>query len=217
MSHGQDQSARDAGSAAETQSAAAREGDAVRPAASAQATGTPATGTPVTGTQVTGTPATGTQVTGTQQDVAARQYVPRPTESFDDAGYVKERPTGAVLGFTITASVLMMVSGLWNFLEGLAGIIKGQFFVVTPNYVYSLSATSWGWIHLIVGAVVFVAGAFLFMDKLWARIVGVVLACISGVINFLYIPYSPVWSVIIIALDVFIVWALLAPRRRYAD
>lgn len=142
--------------------------------------------------------------------------VPRPARSFDDASYDEARPTGAALGFTITAAVLMMVSGLWSFLEGLAAIIKGQFFVVLPNYVYSISVTSWGWIHLIVGALVFVAGAFLFMDKIWARIVGVVLACISAVVNFLYIPYSPVWSVIVIALDVFIVWALLAPRTRYA-
>ncbi len=142
--------------------------------------------------------------------------VPRPAQSFDDARYAEARPTGAALGFTLTAAVLMMVSGLWNFLEGLAAIIKGQFFVVLPNYVYNISITGWGWIHLIVGTAVFVAGAFLFMDKVWARVVGVVLACLSAVTNFLYIPYTPVWSVIVIALDVFIVWALLAPRNQYA-
>ncbi len=151
-----------------------------------------------------------------QQDPSSRQYVPRPTQSMDDATYEEARPTGAALGFTVTAAVLMMVSGLWNFLEGLAAIIKGQFFVVLPNYVYNVSVTGWGWIHLILGAAVFVAGAFLFMDKTWARIVGVVLACLSAVANFLYIPYSPVWSVIVIALDVFIVWALLAPRNQYS-
>jgi hypothetical protein len=151
-----------------------------------------------------------------QQDPGSRQYVPRPTQSLDDASYTDARPAGAALGFTIVAAVLMMVSGLWSFLEGLAAIIKGQFFVVLPNYVYNISVTGWGWIHLILGAAVFVAGAFLFMDKTWARVVGVVLACLSAVANFLYIPYSPVWSVIVIALDVFIVWALLAPRDRYA-
>jgi hypothetical protein len=151
--------------------------------------------------------------TGAPQGTA----VPRPAQSFDDARYDEARPKGAALGFTITAAVLMMVSGLWSFLEGLAAIIKGQFFVVLPNYVYNISVTGWGWIHLIIGAAVFVAGAFLFMDKTWARIVGVVLACISAVVNFLYIPYSPVWSVIVIGLDVFIVWALLAPRNQYAD
>jgi hypothetical protein len=140
--------------------------------------------------------------------------VPRPAQSYDDTSYAEARPTGAALGLTITAAVLMMVSGLWSFLEGLAAIIRGQFFVVLPNYVYSISVTSWGWIHLIVGALIFVAGAFLFMDKMWARVVGVALACISAVVNFLYIPYSPVWSVVVIALDVFIVWALLSPRNQ---
>jgi hypothetical protein len=152
----------------------------------------------------------------TQQDPGARQYVPRPSESYDDTRAGEPRPTGAVLGFTILAGVLMMVSGLWNFLEGLAGIIRGQFFVVLNSYVYNISTTAWGWFHLILGVVVFVAGAALFMDKVWARVVGIALACISAVVNFLYIPYSPVWSVIVIALDVFIVWALLSPRTRYA-
>jgi hypothetical protein len=153
----------------------------------------------------------------TQQDPGARQYVPRPAQSLDGPA-AEPRPAGAVLGFTITAAVLMMVSGLWNFLEGLAAIIKGQFFVVLPNYVYNVSVTSWGWWHLVIGAAVFVVGAaLLFWDKVWARITGVVIACLSAVTNFLYIPYSPVWSVIVIALDVFIVWALLAPRTRYAE
>jgi hypothetical protein len=153
----------------------------------------------------------------TQQDPGSRQYVPRPAQSYDDSRATEPRPTGAVLGFTITAAVLMMVSGLWNFLEGIAAVIKGQFFVVLPNYTYNISATSWGWFHLILGAIVFAAGAALFMDKTWARVVGIVLASLSAVVNFLYIPYSPVWSVIIIALDVFIVWALLAPRTRWTE
>lgn len=141
--------------------------------------------------------------------------VPRPAQSFDDSGRAEPRPTGAVLGFSITAAVLMMVSGLWSFLEGLAALIKGEFFVVSPNYVYRINVTGWGWIHLIIGAALFVAGAFLLMDKLWARVVGVAVACLSAVANFLYIPYQPVWSVVVIALDVFIVWALLSPRNRY--
>jgi hypothetical protein len=201
MSHAQGQSARDAGPDA--------------PAGTADAPTDERTGTAGT-PDTTGT--AGTQPGDvTQQDPATRQYVPRPARSFDDTSAAEPRPAGAVLGFTITAAVLMMVSGLWNFLEGIAAIIRGTFFVVLPNYVYNISATSWGWFHLILGAVVFVAGAALFMDKVWARVVGIALASLSAVVNFLYIPYSPVWSVIIIALDVFIVWALLAPRTRYTD
>jgi hypothetical protein len=198
MSHAQDPSARDA--------------------AAGRTTGT--TGTSGT-TGTTAGPSTeaaagGRQGDVTQQDPSARGYVPRPTQSFDDTSYAEARPTGAVLGFTVTAAILMMVSGLWSFLEGLSAIIKGNFFVVSPNYIYNMNITGWGWIHLIVGVLLFTTGAFLFMDKTWARIVGVVLACISAVVNFLWIPYQPVWSVVVIALDVFIVWALLAPRNKYA-
>jgi hypothetical protein len=196
MSHAQGQSARDAGQGP--------------PAGAPGAPDAPAT----QATQATQGAQPGDE---TRQDPGARQYVPRQTRGYGDTRAAEPRPAGAVLGFTIMASVLMMVSGLWNFLEGLAAIIRGSFFVVLPNYVYNVSVTGWGWIHLIVGAALFVAGAFLFTDKLWARVVGVALACISAVFNFLYIPYQPVWSVIVIALDIVIVWALLAPRTRYAD
>jgi hypothetical protein len=114
------------------------------------------------------------------------------------------------------AAVLMMLSGIWSFLEGLAGIIKGTFFVVLPNYAYSVSATSWGWTHLVIGVVVFLAGACLLADQLWARAAGVVIASLSAIANFLFIPYYPVWSIVVIAIDLFVIWALLSPRRRYA-
>jgi hypothetical protein len=148
-------------------------------------------------------------------ETPAGTRVPRPAQSFDDTSYEEGRPTGAALGFSVTAAVLMMVSGLWSFLEGLAALIKGQFFAVSANYVYRINVTGWGWIHVIIGAAVFTVGVFLLMDKLWARVVGVAVACLSAVANFLYIPYSPIWSVVVIALDIFIVWALLSPRNRY--
>jgi len=110
----------------------------------------------------------------------------------------------------------MMLSGVWNFLEGLGAVIRGSYYVTLPRYAYNLSIHGWGWFHLILGVVVFVAGACLFMDMLWARVVGVALAAISAVVNFLYIPYMPVWSIALVALDVAIIWALLTPRNRWA-
>jgi hypothetical protein len=136
----------------------------------------------------------------------ASRYVPADSEG----------PTGAAMGFTIAAAVLMMMSGVWNFLEGLAAIIRGSYFIVLPNYAYNISVTGWGWFHLILGAVVAFAGAALLTDQFWARIVGVALAAVSAIVNFLYIPYLPVWSIALIALDVIIIWALLAPRRGFS-
>jgi hypothetical protein len=151
------------------------------------------------------------QAQGGQQSQEAHQYVPRQSSGYEAPA--AGRPRGMVMGFTILAAVMMMLSGIWNFLEGLAAIIKGSFFIVLPNYTYNLSVTGWGWIHLILGAVVFAAGAALLTDKLWARITGVVLVSVSAIFNFLYIPYAPVWSIALIAIDAFVIWALLTPRR----
>jgi hypothetical protein len=143
------------------------------------------------------------------------KYVPKPAWQQDDGRKGQESGGFAVAGFTALAAVFMVISGLWSFFEGLAAIIKGGFFVVMPNYAYSISTTGWGWMHMILGIVVFLAGLCLFADMAWARMTGIVLATISAVLNFLYIPYYPVWSIVLIALDVFVIWALMSPRRRY--
>jgi hypothetical protein len=144
----------------------------------------------------------------------ARGYVPRPAPGYDDVYAGRREPRGAALGLTILAAVLMMITGVLGFFEGLAAIIRGTFFVVLPNYAFSLSATGWGVVHLILGVLVFVAGAALLTDHLWARIVGVVLAAFMLVANFVYLPYYPVWATVVIALNAFIIWALLSPRNR---
>jgi len=150
---------------------------------------------------------------GTGQAGGAHRYVPRPAPGYDDV--TRDRgPRGAVIGLTMMASVFLMISGLFGFFEGLAAIIRGSFFVVLPNYVYSLSATGWGWVQLITGVVAFATGAALMWDKFWARILGSVIAGLSAVVNFVFLPYYPVWAIIIIAVDVLVIWALLTPRHR---
>jgi hypothetical protein len=147
--------------------------------------------------------------------------VPRQAPQYDDTTTLRREeregevaaPARAALGVTFAAAVMLMVSGAWNILEGIAAIIRGTFFIVTPNYVYSLSSTGWGIFHLVLGVVVFAVGACLFLDKLWARAAGVAIAALSAVINFLYIPYQPIWSLVLIGLDVAVIWALLASRH----
>ena len=168
------------------------------------------------GTQARGTAAPGAaapQNTGATADTA-RGYVPRPAPGYDDVQAARGEPRGAALGGTVLAAVLMMVTGVFGFFEGLAAVIRGSFFVVLPNYAFNFSATGWGVVHLILGALVFIAGASLFTGHLWARIVGVVLAAAMMVANFVYLPYYPVWAIVLIALNAFVIWALLAPRTR---
>jgi hypothetical protein len=121
-------------------------------------------------------------------------------------------------GFMALAAVLMIMSGLWSFFVGITGVLSGGFYLHVRNYTFSYSIHSWGWTHLIIGAVIFAAGVCLLLGMMWARVVGVILAVISGLANFLFLPYYPLWSIIVIALDVFIIWALVrgTGRRRVA-
>jgi hypothetical protein len=127
-----------------------------------------------------------------------------------------QQPSAAGVGFTLAAGVLMILSGLWSFLEGLAAVIKKQFFVVTPNYTFQWNLSGWGWTHLILGIVVFAAGVCVLLGMTWARVVGVILAVFSAIASFMFLPYYPVWSIVVIAIDVFIIWALMTTRLREA-
>ena len=117
-------------------------------------------------------------------------------------------------GFTALAATLMILSGLWTFFVGITGVLQGSFYRAVPVYTFSLSVHTWGWIQLVIGAVVFAAGVCLLLGMTWARVVGVVLAVISGLANFLFLPHYPLWSIIVIALDVIIIWALTTSRSR---
>jgi hypothetical protein len=123
---------------------------------------------------------------------------------------ISERPSGAAIGFTLFAGVMMIMNGVFSALWGLSAILKDGFFVVAPNYLYDIDVSAWGWIHLILGAVVAMAGFSLASGAVWARSVGVILAALSAIAHFLVIPYYPVWSIIVIAIDVFVIWALTA-------
>ena len=114
---------------------------------------------------------------------------------------------------TTFAGTMMMIVGFFQFFQGLVAVINGnQFFVTTPNYVFQLNVTTWGWIHLVLGAVIAVAGLFIFTGNIVARSVGMLLAGLQALANFVWLPYSPLWSIIIIAIDVFIIWSLATLR-----
>ena len=121
--------------------------------------------------------------------------------------------SGAAVGFTYFAALIMMMVGTFHAIMGFAAILENEFFVVTRNYVFEFDATAWGWIHLIAGVVVVFAAVGLFSGAVWARTVGVTMALISAVANFGFIPYYPVWSIVIIALDVAVIWALTVHGR----
>jgi hypothetical protein len=119
--------------------------------------------------------------------------------------------SGWALGGIAFAGTIMILIGTFQAISGLAAIIEDDFYVVSQNYTFELDVTAWGWIHLILGVVVAVAGLSLFSGRSWARVLGISLAVLSAVANFFFIPYYPFWSILIIALDVWVIWALTRP------
>jgi hypothetical protein len=116
-------------------------------------------------------------------------------------------------GLTVFAASLLITVGIFQALQGLAAIINDQRFVVTGDYIYKFDTTTWGWIHLILGLAAIGLGIALIMGQAWAMIVALVVVILQAVAQFMWLPYYPVWAIVIIALDVAIVWALVARLR----
>lgn len=125
-------------------------------------------------------------------------------------GPTRESWTG---GAELFASVMMIIIGLFQLSVGLAAIMQSSFYVVADSYIFSYNLTAWGWAHLVIGLLVGLTGIALAMGQSWARIVGIVLVGISALGNFLFIPYQPMWSLLIIAIDVAVIYALATRSR----
>jgi hypothetical protein len=116
-------------------------------------------------------------------------------------------------GGTVFAATLLLLIGVFQFFQGLSGIMANNFFVVGPNYTYSINLTTWGWIHLVIGIVAFLAGLALFTGNIVARGFAIAIVGLSAIANFFFLPYYPIWSLLIIAVDIFAIWAIATMRQ----
>jgi hypothetical protein len=116
-------------------------------------------------------------------------------------------------GLTAFAAVMLFIAGLLDIFRGIMAIAEDDIFLTTRNYVFEFDLTGWGWIHLALGAVAMIASMGLLRTATWARVVGVAIAGLVIIANFLSLPYYPVWSVVMITISGFIIWALCVVRR----
>ena len=121
-----------------------------------------------------------------------------------------EEASGWAVGFILFAGITMVMSGFFQAFSGLVALFQNEFYVATRNYLFQFDATSWGWIHLIGGLIVVLAGFAVMAGRTWGPVVGITLAVLSALANFALIPYYPFWALTIIALDIFVIWALAA-------
>lgn len=122
-------------------------------------------------------------------------------------------PSAAAAGWTVFAAFMMILLGAWWIIAGLVGLIDDNFYVRTRNYVFEFNVTAWGWIHLILGVVVLLAGLGLFTGAVWARTIGVILAALAALAGFAWLPWYPLWAILIVVISVVVIWALTAHGR----
>jgi hypothetical protein len=128
-----------------------------------------------------------------------------PTEP----GETYREPTGWV-GWIVFAAVLMILAGTLNAIQGLVAVVNDEWVVWGNRANLYLDLTEWGWVHLVGGILVVLAGFGLLSGNVLARAVAVLLASLAIIANFLYIPAYPVWALTIIAINVFVIYALTA-------
>jgi hypothetical protein len=130
---------------------------------------------------------------------------------------MEPKKSGWAVGFSVFAAVMLLIAGSFQVLAGLAGIFENEFYVTTSNYFLEFDVSAWGWFHLIWGVLVLIAGFGLLQGSLWGRTLGVIGAAVSALINFAFIPYYPFWSILIIAVDIGVIWALTAHGQDIAS
>jgi hypothetical protein len=117
-------------------------------------------------------------------------------------------PTGWV-GWIIFAGIMMIMLGTFHAIEGLVAIFNDKYFALPRSgLVVSVDYTAWGWVHLLLGIVIAGAGLGLMAGQMWARVVGIVVALVSAVVNIAFLAANPVWSTILITVDVLVIYAL---------
>lgn len=119
--------------------------------------------------------------------------------------------SGWAVGGITFAVVMMLMIGVFQIIAGLVAIIDDDFYVVTQNYTFDIDTSAWGWIHLLIGILLLLAGYGLYTGATWGAAVAIVMAVLAAVENFFFIPYYPFWTIVEIALAVWVIWALTRP------
>ncbi len=140
-----------------------------------------------------------------------------PAAHRGDAESEVHRHSSGAVGVVVLAATLMVLVGTMEALQGLAALLNDEFFVIGASYTFAFDVTAWGWIHLLLGLIVLMAGFALLQGATWARAVAVVMASLSIVANFLWAPYYPIWSLTLIAFNVFVIWAATMHGRDILD
>jgi hypothetical protein len=121
------------------------------------------------------------------------------------------------VGWGYFASIMMMVLGFLQGITGLAGIFKNNYYVVTQSQLLVFNFKTWGWVNLVIGIIIFMAGLELLRGAGWARVVAIFLAALSLIANMGFINAYPFWSILMIVVDVLVIYALSVHGQELKD
>ncbi len=167
----------------------------------------------------------GGDVSGTGADAGATSTTLRdqPASSTEptSTSYGRETapPGYATAGRTETTErtglggVTSILAGMLAFLAGLALIVRNHFYPSLPGYAYHLPVDSWGWVLLALGILLFAAGSSHLLGLPFGRVAAIAFALLTAIAGFMVLPYTPFWSILIVALSAVALWALLRRNR----
>ncbi|MFI0235879.1 hypothetical protein [Streptomyces sp. NPDC016845] len=124
--------------------------------------------------------------------------------------------SAVALGGVVFAVCVLVIIGAYHTIAGLSAILGENYYQQQSDYAFDFDVNARGWIELITGFIVLLAALNLFVGRLWARAIGILVAMGSAMQHFFFTPYQPVWSAIIIALDVLVIWSLAMYGHRVA-
>jgi hypothetical protein len=123
---------------------------------------------------------------------------------------------GAVADVTATfAAVLLLITALMEILQGLAAINDPEFFAAGADYTFHFDVTVWGWVHVILGVISVAIAIGIMTRQGWAQVLGMGIAGLAMLINFAWLPHHPLWAIVIIAINAFVIWALSVQLKNY--
>jgi len=125
--------------------------------------------------------------------------------------YSEESEISGWVGWIVFAGTMMMILGVFHMFEGLIALFRHSYIAFpTSGLTVQVSYAQWGWLQLLAGVVVFLAGLGLFTGRLWARTLGVIVVSISAMVNFAWANIYPFWSLTLLAVDFLVLYAIIA-------
>jgi hypothetical protein len=129
---------------------------------------------------------------------------------------LSDEPVGETtwaFGVVTFAAVTLFTLSVFQILQAIAAIAEDEVFVTGINYSYAIDVSTWGWIHLGLGLIGVAVGLGLLAEQTWARVAGIVVAVLVALANFAWLPHYPLWSLLIIAFSVLVIWALTTQMK----